>query len=83
VEFVFYHGVIKISKIKIYSRCIGIRYLQAALAALIVEKTGGKELKKSLKTAVGAGPGRLVGLGAKFIAGVVIWIIFTIAAFVN
>jgi uncharacterized protein YqgC (DUF456 family) len=55
----------------------------AAVAVLIVERTGGKEFKKSLKTAAGAGVGRIVGISAKFIAGIVIWLIFTIAAFVN
>jgi len=57
--------------------------LGAAAAVLIVERKAGKELKQSLKTATGAGLGRFVGLGTKFIAGVVIWLIFTIAAFVN
>ena len=51
-------------------------------AVLIVEKTGRTEFKKSLKTATGAGVGQLLGIGAKFVAGVVIWLIFAIAAFV-
>jgi uncharacterized protein YqgC (DUF456 family) len=55
----------------------------AAIAVLAVERKAGKELKQSLKTAAGAGLGRFVGLGAKIIAGIVIWIIFAIAAFVN
>ncbi len=55
----------------------------AAIAVLTVERKAGKELKPSLKTAAGAGLGQFVGLGAKFIAGVVIWLIFAIAAFVN
>ena len=53
----------------------------AALAVLFVERKGGKELKQSLKIATGAGLGRFVGLGAKFIAGVIIWLVFAIAAF--
>ena len=55
----------------------------AALAVLVIERTGGKELKKSLKIATGAGVGRVLGTSAKFIAGIVIWLIFTIAAFVS
>lgn len=54
----------------------------AALAALIVEKKAGKELKQSFKTAAGAGVGRILGLSAKVITGIIIWLIFTIAAFV-
>lgn len=57
--------------------------LTAAIAVLFVERKAGKELKHSLKVATGAGLGRFVGLGAKIITGIVIWIIFTIAAFVN
>lgn len=55
--------------------------LGAALAVLIVERKAGTEFKKSIRTATGAGMGQFVGLGAKFIAGVIIWIIFVIAAF--
>ena len=50
-------------------------------AALIVEKRSGKELNQSLKTATGAGVGQLLGTGAKFIVGVIIWLVFLIAAF--
>jgi hypothetical protein len=57
--------------------------LGAAIAVLTVERRAGKGLKQSLKSAAGAGLGRFIGLGAKFIAGVVIWLIFTIAAFIN
>jgi uncharacterized protein YqgC (DUF456 family) len=53
----------------------------AAIAVLIVERKGGKEMKQSLKIATWAGIGRFMGLGAKIIAGFVIWLIFTIAAF--
>jgi uncharacterized protein YqgC (DUF456 family) len=55
----------------------------AAIAVLMVEIKAGKEMKQSLKSATGAGLGRFVGLGAKFIAGVIIWVIFMTAAFVN
>lgn len=55
----------------------------AAITVVTIERKAGKELKQSLKTAAGAGVGRFIGLGAKFIAGVVIWMLFTIAAFVN
>jgi uncharacterized protein YqgC (DUF456 family) len=54
----------------------------AAGAVLIVERKGGREMKQSLKIATGAGLGRFFGLGAKIIVGVIIWLIFTIAAFV-
>jgi uncharacterized protein len=50
-------------------------------AALFAERTAGKELNKSLKTATGAGVGQLLGMGAKFIVGVIIWLVFLIAAF--
>jgi uncharacterized protein len=54
----------------------------AALAVLIVERGTGKEYKTSLKAATGAGLGRILGTGAKIIAGIIIWLIFTIAAFI-
>ena len=54
----------------------------AALAVLIVERRAGKELKTSFKAATGAGVGRILGTGAKIIAGIIIWLIFTIAAFI-
>lgn len=57
--------------------------LGAAVAVLTVERKAGKELKASLKMATGAGLGQFIGLGAKFVAGVIIWLIFAIAAFVN
>ncbi|MGA2914751.1 MAG: DUF456 family protein [Sedimentisphaerales bacterium] len=57
--------------------------LGAAIAVLIVERKAGKEMKQSLKIATGAGLGRFAGLGAKIIVGVIIWLIFAIAAFVN
>jgi len=53
----------------------------AGLAVLIVERKAGKELTQSLKTAAGAGLGQILGTSAKIIAGVVIWLLFTIAAF--
>jgi uncharacterized protein YqgC (DUF456 family) len=55
----------------------------AGLAVLIVEQKSGKEFKESLKTATSAGVGQILGAGAKIMAGVVIWLIFAIAAFVN
>jgi hypothetical protein len=57
--------------------------LGAGGAVLIVEKKSGKEFDKSLKTATGAGVGQLLGTGAKFIVGVIIWIVFLIAALVQ
>ncbi|MFH2018703.1 MAG: DUF456 family protein, partial [bacterium] len=55
--------------------------LGAGGAVLIVEKMSGKEFNKSLKSATGAGVGQLLGTGAKFIVGVIIWLVFLIAAF--
>lgn len=57
--------------------------LGAAMAVLIAERKAGKEMKQSLKIATGAGLGRFVGLGTKIATGIIIWLIFTIAAFVN
>ena len=54
----------------------------AGLAVLIVEEKAGKEFKDSLKAATGAGIGQILGISAKIIAGVIIWLIFAIAAFV-
>ncbi|MCX5632587.1 MAG: DUF456 family protein [Phycisphaerae bacterium] len=68
--------------IPIFGTLIGSA-LGAAIAALIVERKAGKEMKQSLKIATGAGLGRFAGLGAKIIAGVIIWLIFTAAAFIN
>ncbi|MFA6186984.1 MAG: DUF456 domain-containing protein [Phycisphaerae bacterium] len=60
--------------------------LGAALGAggvvLIVEKKSGRAFDKSLKSATGAGVGQLLGTFAKFIVGVIIWLVFLIAAFV-
>lgn len=55
--------------------------LGAASAVLIVEKSSGRQFRRSLRTAAGAGLGQIFGIGAKFFAGVVIWIIFAFAAF--
>jgi uncharacterized protein len=55
--------------------------LGAGGAVLITERTSGKEFNKSLKSATGAGVGRLLGTFAKFIVGVIIWLVFLIAAF--
>ncbi len=68
--------------VPIFGTLIG-SVLGAAIAVLTVERRAGKELKQSLKTAAGAGLGRFIGLGAKIITGIIIWIIFTIAAFIN
>lgn len=54
----------------------------AGLAVLIVEKRAGKEFKESVKTATSAGVGQILGISAKIITGVIIWLIFAIAAFV-
>lgn len=56
--------------------------LGAGLAVLLVEKTGGVVFKKALKSATGAGVGQLLGVSAKFVIGIIIWLIFAIAAFV-
>ncbi len=67
--------------IPIFGTLIGSA-LGAAIAALIVERKAGKEMRDSLKIATGAGLGRFAGLGAKIIIGFIIWLLFTIAAFV-
>jgi uncharacterized protein len=54
----------------------------AALAVLIVERGAGKEFNASFKAAAGAGMGRILGMSAKIITGIIIWLIFTIAAFI-
>jgi uncharacterized protein YqgC (DUF456 family) len=56
--------------------------LGAGLAVLLVEKTGGVVFKKALKSATGAGVGRLLGVIAKLVISIVIWLIFAITAFV-
>lgn len=53
----------------------------AGLAVLVVEQKSGKEFKESLRTATSAGIGQVLGAFAKIIAGVIIWLIFVIAAF--
>jgi uncharacterized protein YqgC (DUF456 family) len=68
--------------IPIFGTLIGSA-LGAAIAVLIAERKAGKEMKQSLKIASGAGLGRFVGLGAKIATGIIIWLIFAIAAFVN
>ena len=53
----------------------------AFLGAYLLELAGGKKTKPSLKSATGAGVGRLTGTLIKLILGVVIWVIIAVAAF--
>lgn len=55
--------------------------LGAAAAVLAVEKSSGRQFRHSLHTAAGAGIGQIFGIGGKFFAGLVIWLIFAFAAF--
>ncbi|MBN2446068.1 MAG: DUF456 domain-containing protein [Phycisphaerae bacterium] len=53
----------------------------AALGAWGFELSAGQKMKPSLKSAAGAGIGRLSGTVAKLAAGVLIWVIAAVAAF--
>lgn len=53
----------------------------AFLGALVGARLGGRPLKESLHSGKGAAWGRLAGMGIKFVAGALIWLITAIAAF--
>lgn len=53
----------------------------AGLGAWAMELTGGKKMKRALRTGVGAGVGVLFGTGSKIAIGALIWLIITITAF--
>ena len=53
----------------------------AFLGALVGETRSGRSLKESLESGKGAAWGRLAGMGIKFLAGIMIWVITAVAAF--
>jgi hypothetical protein len=53
----------------------------AAIGALSLELHDKRPLREAIRSGTGAGLGRLVGTGAKFFCGVLIWITATVAAF--
>ncbi len=56
--------------------CIG-----AFVGAWGLELTAGKTMDDSIRSGVGAGIGRFLGLNIKLLAGIVIWLITAVAAF--
>jgi len=56
--------------------CVG-----AGLCVWGLEFSRGKEMKRSLRYAVGAGLGEFIGITSKFAIGIVIWLIVAVAAF--
>lgn len=56
--------------------CVG-----AGIGAWGLELTGGLRMNDALKSGVGASAGRLVGTGAKLVAGAGIWLMLAVAAF--
>ncbi len=56
--------------------CIG-----AAVGACVLELFGGRRMKDSARSALGAGIGRFLGTTIKFALGVLIWLIVAVAAF--
>ena len=55
----------------------------ACMGTALVEFSTGKKLDHSFKSGLGASVGVLFGTGGKFLIGVLIWMIITIAAFVR
>ncbi|MFH1747127.1 MAG: DUF456 family protein [Planctomycetota bacterium] len=53
----------------------------AAIGAWGFELYGGRELRASVKSGVGAGLGRLTGTLGKVVIGAIIWILVAVAAF--
>jgi uncharacterized protein YqgC (DUF456 family) len=60
----------------IIGACMG-----AFLGAWFFEFSGGKAMNESIRSGLGAGLGHFIGLNMKLIAGTIIWITVTIAAF--
>ena len=56
--------------------CIG-----AGLGAWAIEVSRGRKMEESVRCAVGAGLGELLGITAKITAGIIIWLTVAIAAF--
>lgn len=57
--------------------CIG-----ACIGALCMELTTGRKLKEAAVSGLGAGLGQFLGVNAKFLLGIAIWLIVAIAAFI-
>ena len=55
----------------------------AGLGAWIAELAGGRRMRHSVHSGVGAGVGQFLGVSAKFAIGIVIWLIVSIAAFIG
>lgn len=53
----------------------------AAIGAWGLELSGGRTMKASVRSGVGAGVGRFAGTVAKLVVGVAIWLIVAVAAF--
>jgi len=53
----------------------------AALGALGLELTGGKAMRDSVRTGLGAGAGRLLGTVLKLMVAVAAWVVLAVAAF--
>jgi len=58
--------------------CVG-----AGLGALGLEFAGGRQMHDSLRQGIGAGIGEFLGITTKFILGIFIWLIVTVAAFLQ
>ena len=56
--------------------CIG-----GGLGAWAIEISHGRKMEESVRCAVGAGLGELLGITAKIAAGIIIWLIVAVAAF--
>ena len=55
----------------------------AGLGAWIVELAGGRRMRHSVYSGIGAGLGQFLGVSAKFAIGILIWLIISIAAFIG
>jgi len=51
------------------------------LGAWAIEVSRGRKMEESVRCAVGAGLGELLGITAKITAGIIIWLTVAIAAF--
>jgi len=56
--------------------CVG-----AGLGAWVLEFAGGRQMQDSVRHGIGAGIGEFLGITTKFILGILIWLIVTVAAF--
>jgi uncharacterized protein YqgC (DUF456 family) len=54
----------------------------ACLAAWSFELSGGRDFDASVRAGVGAGVGRALGTVAKLTAGIILWLVIAVAAFV-